>query len=396
MAPKMKTNRGRSFSSLRPMSSSSPRFSVVLILAHFLLSLENAFVIVDAFTLEDRRKIRTSDPCFHQREEEYVTQDVTYLTDGATNFREIEFNHTHLYEFAIDTTNTTLLNQKDSDRKVIFNLEPCKGTVYLFVRKTRPCFPDPCSCLDGTCFPELQGPEDIGKVPKPSDCLWTHFVSKLDGTRDGASTFFELPLTSTRYYLSVYGKTRGKYTLIAMTDVAAYPRPGGRGMVEAHQTNLPLEVTLSWRPSFFRPATIDGREIGTISKYLVYSAMLLDRDERTNAAVFLTNQKIMNTDCGLTNNTDTEFNSTDPSQCQNGYCNATIHGVILNRRYVFNVVAETDRGYRAAYSGVIVKTDWEVKRREGEGSEVYTVLPTLFGSVLGLAVTLYIWMVNWY
>ena len=63
---------------------------------------------------------------------------------------------------------------------------------------------------------------------------------------------------------------------------------------------------------------------------------------------------------------------------------------------MFNVVAETDRGYRAAYSGLIVETDWDVKRQEAENSEMLNVLPTLFGGVLGLCVTLYIWMVNWY
>lgn len=42
-------------------------------------------------------------------------------------------------------------------------------------------------------------------------------------------------------------------------------------------------------------------------RYWVYSAMLLERDLRTNSAVFLRKGKIMNTVCGLKNNTDRPF-----------------------------------------------------------------------------------------
>ena len=39
------------------------------------------------------------------------------------------------------------MHVKDEYRKIIINLEPCRGVVYLFVRKTRPCWPNPYSCL---------------------------------------------------------------------------------------------------------------------------------------------------------------------------------------------------------------------------------------------------------
>jgi len=363
----------------------------ILLLAVFLL-INAAFF--DGFFVDGQSiTIDTQNPCKHHDYPQVGTP--VMANDGESIYREIDQNQTHLYEFAIDTKNTTLLNQKDTDRKILFNLEPCQGIVYLFVRKTRPCYPDPYSCLKTT---QVGANDDQFALPQPSQCLWTHFVSKIDGTRDGAATLFEFPLTSTRYYISVHGLTRATYTFMAMTDIGAFPRPGGQGQIFAYQTKLPLEVDLSWKPAFFRPKDVGGREIGKILKYHVYSAMLLDKDKRTNAAVFLTSNKIMNTVCGLQNNTDRPFNATFPDQScgANGYCNQTIHGVIVNRRYVFNVVAETDRGYRAAYSGLIVKTDWAVKRQEGEDSEVMNVLPPLFGGILGLVVTLYIWMVNWY
>jgi hypothetical protein len=216
---------------------------------------------------------------------------------------------------------------------------------------------------------------------------------------------FELPLTSTSYYLAVYGKTKAEYSLMAMTDPGAFPRPGGHGQLHAYQTKLNLEVDLSWEPAYFKPATIYDetaqvdREIGTITRYHVYSAMLLDDDKRTNAAVFLTDQKIMNTACGIRKNTeDRPYNYTYLDQCgAHGYCNQTINGLIHNKRYVFNVVAESNKKYNVSYSGIIVQTNWEVKRQEYADSDVLNnVLPALFGGVLGLTVTLYIWMVNWY
>jgi len=353
-----------------------------------------AFLLIGSITdVYGQVSINEKNPCIHESYQQVGKPNPIY--DGESIYREFtDYNQTHLYEFTIDTKNTTLLNQQDENRKIIFNLEPCKGVVYLFIRKTRPCFPDPYSCLNTLPLSAQEaGPT---KLAQPGDCLWTHFVSRIDNTRDGAATMFELPLTSTRYYISIYAPDIARYTFLAMTDVGAFPRPGGHGQVHAYQTKIPLEVDLSWRPATFNPALIDGRPIGTILKYHVYSAMLLDQDKRTNAAVFLTAGKIMNTVCGLHNNTDRPFNATYPDQCMNGYCNQTIHGVILNRRYVFNVVAETDRGYMSAYSGLIVKTDWDVKRQEAENSQVMSVLPTLLGGVLGLTVGLYIWMVNWY
>jgi len=133
-------------------------------------------------------------PCEH---EQYPDMgNVNVLMDGQyVHVEQIKKNQTHRYQF--ETKNTTLMHEQDSYRKLILNLEPCKGAVYLFVRKTRPCFPNPYSCINSANGDELVS---------ASTCEWTHFMSVIDGTRDGAPTFFELPLTSTRYYIAVYAK----------------------------------------------------------------------------------------------------------------------------------------------------------------------------------------------
>lgn len=211
------------------------------------------------------------------------------------------------------------MHEVDQYRKLIIHLEPCKGAVYLFVRKTRPCYPNPYSCITS----------GSDALVSSDTCEWTHFLSVIDGTRDGAATFFELPLTSTRYYIAVYAKETSSYTLTIMTDVGAFPRPGLKGKLEASPLQE-LQVQLSWSTAFYRPIGIADTR-----RYWVFSALLLDHDKRTNANVFLTKRKIMNTVCGLINNTDRPASTPIPaSRCHQGRCNATIDGVVTGRRYI--------------------------------------------------------------
>merc|ERR1712012_1103228 len=108
-------------------------------------------------------------------------------------------------QFLYENTNVTTMNQPARFRKLIISLEPCEGVVYMFVRKTRRCWPDPHSC----CQP-LAGMTDLPTAP-PCDlkqhtikCPWTHFHSVIDGTRDGSPTFFQLPHTSVKYFITVF------------------------------------------------------------------------------------------------------------------------------------------------------------------------------------------------
>lgn len=324
-----------------------------------------------------------TNPCAHEEEPNVSTQQE--MCDGCSVYTEIMQNQTHRYFYS--NYNVTAMNQEDRHRNLIINLEPCKGVVYLFVRKTRRCYPNPYSCIDLS-----RGKAGVGH---PRECEWTHYMSVIDGTRDGAPTSFELPMTSTKYFISVFATEKSRYTLTFLSDVGAYPRPGARGVLSATQ-KAEGQVQLSWQPAQFAPAGVTE-----MKRYWVYSAMLLGSDQRTNAAVFLSKRKIMNTVCGLKNNTNSPVDvgngqhSIPALSCASGMCNATIGGVITGKRYIFNVIAESERGYNSSYAGLILETDWQVMRRAASEKTI-SVVGAVTGSVLGMVILIYVWMINLY
>lgn len=317
-----------------------------------------------------------SQVCWHQTLENVAAS--VEIKDGETVYEKIMKNQTHRYFFR--SYNVTTMNQPDQYRKLIINLEPCKGIVYLFVRKTRQCYPNPYSCIKNL-------DTDAERRTKP--CAWTHFMSETDRSRDGSPTFFEVPLASTKYYISVYATENSAYTLTVLADIGAFPRPGSDGRVHARQLRE-LQVQLSWSPSVFSPTGISNNY-----RYWVYSAMLIENDDRTNMAVFMRPDKIMNTVCGLSNNTDREYTMVPTSACSSTMCNATVDGVITDKRYVFNIVAESERGYRMAYAGLIMRTDWEIIR-QAASDKTLKVIGAVSGSVLGIVVIIYFLLLKLY
>lgn len=298
------------------------------------------------------------------------------ILEGKTEQREIRANQTHRWSYF--NMNVSMMNVRDEYRKLIINLEPCRGIVYLFVRKTRLCYPNPYSCGLG------------GGEPRAANCEWTHFMSEIDGSRDGTPTFFELPLSSTRYYISVYAKVNSEYTLTVLADVGAFPRPGGNGRIYARQLRE-LQVQLSWDIAGYVPTGISETK-----QYWVYASMLLDNDNRTNMAVFMRPDKIMNTVCGLNEtNTDREYSRIPAISCADGKCNATIDGVITDKRYVFNIIVESHRGFHMAYSGLIMRTDWQVIR-QAASDKTLKVVGAVSGSVLGMVIIIYFLLLKLY
>ncbi|CAE7210862.1 unnamed protein product [Symbiodinium natans] len=319
-----------------------------------------------------------SSVCYH---EDYanVHPQAPEIRDGETVYREIRYNMTHRWFYRNEDVN--VMNRPDQYRKVIVNLEPCRGVVYLFVRKTRRCYPDPYSCID--IRPGFERRE-------AALCEWTHFVSEIDGSRDGSPTFFELPLSSTKHFISVYAPEDSAYTLTILADIGRYPRPGSNGRITARQLTE-MQVQLSWDAAEFIPAGV-----AQAKQYWVYSSMLLESDNRTNMAVFLRPDKIMNTVCGLQNNTDRQYTIVPADQCSNGKCNVTIDGVITDKRYVFNIVAESTVGdHRMAYAGLIMRTDWEVIR-QAASDRTLAVVGAVSGSVLGMVIIIYFLMLKLY
>jgi hypothetical protein len=304
------------------------------------------------------------------------------LLDGGSVYHDIDMNVTHQYHY--ENRNVTPMGRRDQIRTLIINLEPCKGVVYLFVRKTRRCHPNPYSCIELKPGYEARN---------PTQCTWTHFKSEIDGSRDGAPTLFEVPLSSTNWYIAVFATEKSSYTLNVIGDTkyitpGAFPRPGNLGRIYASQTRE-LQVDLQWDEATYSP-------VGAATKYyIVYSALLLEHDNRTNMAVFLDPSKIMNTVCGLRNNTDRYYQRLPPTICQNGKCNATVDGVITDKRYVFNIVAQSEYDQHMAYSGLIMKTDWEVVR-QAASDKTLRVVGVVSGSVLAMVVIVYVLMLKLY
>jgi hypothetical protein len=314
--------------------------------------------------------------CEHEYYENVVPAPDEPLFDGQVIDRPIEFNETHLFYY--ENYNVTTMNQHDRYRKLIFSLEPCEGVVYMFVRKTRPCWPNPYSCISVTPDQEM----------RKSTCDWTHFMSEIDGSTDGAPTFYEVPLSATRYYVAIFAATKASYRLTVLADIGAMPRPGHSGRLEARQEDE-LVLTLTWHPSNFAPIGVSE-----VKHYYVYSSMLIQGDVRSNSNVFLRPDKILNTACGITLNTGREYATITPDQCDE-VCQASITGVMTDKRYAFNVIVESMRGFKVAYGGLIIQTNWKVVT-QAANDQALKVICAVAGSVLGIVIIGYVWLLKLY
>mmetsp|Transcript_30331 Transcript_30331/g.80033 ORF Transcript_30331/g.80033 Transcript_30331/m.80033 type:complete len:229 (+) Transcript_30331:2074-2760(+) len=215
-------------------------------------------------------------------------------------------------------------------------------------------------------------------------------MSVIDGSRDGAPTFFQISLSATKYYISVFAATDARYTLTMLDEVGAWPRRGNDGIVSAQVVET-SKVMLQWHVADYFPLGV-----ADTVRYYVYAVRLVPDDNITNPAVFLRPSKILNTYCGLQNNTDRDDDSVPADLCDET-CNSTLEGLLSGSTYAFNVVVESSRGFRMAYSGVTLQTTWSETenidvgvRRLLEASSVpmdskdMQVVGAVMGSVLGM------------
>mmetsp|Transcript_148 Transcript_148/g.553 ORF Transcript_148/g.553 Transcript_148/m.553 type:complete len:377 (-) Transcript_148:183-1313(-) len=324
----------------------------------------------------------------------------TWLQEGRPVFHELSPNKTRHYYY--ETFNVTTMGLPNRYRKLIISLEPCEGVVYLLVRRTRRCWPRSDNC----CKPAGQVPSvgSAGSSPpcNPAahrvQCDWTHFHSVLDGSGDGAPTFFEIPLGSTKYFISVFapegpnlkhGVLKPTYRLMALTDIGAYPRPGLQGRLQTQQIG-DKTVELTWEPATFVPVGVSA-----LKRYHVFSSLLLAKENRTNSAVFLHPSKVMNSACGLERNAVHYGTSLTSAVCSEGICRATISGVVPRKRYMFNIVSESNRGFNSTYSGIIVSAEW-TETTQLFSDSVVALLGAISGTVFGVIVIGYLWIVKLY
>ena len=297
------------------------------------------------------------------------------LNEGVPVYRNILANQTHLYYY--ENENVTVMNQADLFKKLLIRLEPCKGVVYLFVRKTWPCWPNPYSCIN------------LSNGARSASCDSTYIRSVIDGSRDGTPTYFETNFTSTRWFISVFASQDASYTLTALADIGAMPRPGLYGNLTGYQTGE-QSVQLKWGAASFLPVGVSE-----VQTYWVYSSLLLPSEQRLNPLVFVNPSKILNTVCGLHNSTDSAYMAVAPSSCSGGICTANITGVLTDKRYVFNIVAHSKRGFNAAYSGVIIHTGWTAANT-AINSKTLAIFGALGGTIIGVFVISYIWLLRIY
>lgn len=206
--------------------------------------------------------------------------------------------------------------------------------------------------------------------------------SVIDGSRDGTPTFFEIEFTTTRYYFSVFSADNSQYTLTVLSEIGDFPRPGKLGRVYGDQQGE-LKVSLGCYEADYNPVSAKTK------MYIVYSAPLLDTDKRVSSTCFLRPQKIMNTYCGLERNTDEDLFQIDPTKlCKNGQCNVTVDWVMPERRYVFNVVAVSERGFKSAYAGLIMRTRYDVVRQAASDNTLKAI-GVVAGGSLGMVIVIY-------
>jgi len=334
--------------------------------------------------------------------EDQASSNYTRLVEGTPILDHLSLNKSKLYWY--ENFNVTTMNQPDRYRKLMISLEPCEGIVYLFVRKTRPCWPNPHSC----CQPS-GSVESIDTVAAPPcapphqkiKCDWTHFHSIIDGTKDAAPTFFEVPLTSTKYYIAVFapqeanvkaGVVRARFRLTMLADIGAYPRPGLQGRLKAKQVGE-MSVELQWEQATFMPVGVSD-----LKNYHIYSSLLLPNEEKTSDAVFLKPSKIMNSVCGLETNAMKYGVPLTDKHCHNGKCSAVVSGVLPKKRYMFNIVSESMRNFNSTYSGIIVDSDWkETTKLFGESADtVVHLVAAVCGTILGVVIMGYLWIVKLY
>lgn len=231
-----------------------------------------------------------------------------------------------------------------------------------------------------------------------TQCAWTHFHSVIDGSRNAAPTFFEVPLSATKYYISVFAPSaansnanveKPSYRLMVLADIGAYPRAGLQGRIRAVQTKE-LSVQLSWEPAVFVPVGVSD-----LKSYHVFSSLLLETEAAENAAVFLKPSKIMNSVCGLERNAVQYGVPMSTGTCVDGVCKANVEGIVPRRRYMFNIVAESHRGYNSTYSGVIVTTEWK-ETTTLFSDRALSIIGAILGTLFGVVLISYLWIVKLY
>lgn len=302
-----------------------------------------SILLVASFLLHISGFPDMSHTCPHQLYPNTVPSVNLSVSKYAEN--EILANSSHLFYFQ----NYNFLN---SEKKIIFRLEPCRGVVYLYIRRTRPCWPDPWNDT------------------------WYHYKSVTNGSFDGTATIFEIPAESSQWFITVYSKVGGRYALTIVPEYYDYPRIPN-GMIQAVQLARDT-VEIAWEQAVSETP---------VSNYIIYSSIYFESESVPGQVL------ILNTVCGLQANTDHPYAVTS---CVDQICKANITGLSNHRRYVFNVIAFNKMSnLQSVFAGILVKTVWD---ESGIDSllEFTETAGIVIGTVTGVLVATFFFIIHKY
>jgi hypothetical protein len=261
------------------------------------------------------------------------------ITIHSLTQRDIPENHTH--NFLLETRGNL-----NSSRNLMFKLEPCHGVIFLYIRKLRPCWPNPWTDE------------------------WVHAKSVTDGSNDGGTTLLYLPSEVTRWFITVFGKSSGSYSLTAvLSDPFVFPVLRDES-IYAEQINSDT-IELRWISA--------ASEQAARFSYTVYASMYFETGENRNEKLLLSPARIMNTVCGLKRNTDHAYSVV--TSCDQNPCSTNVTSLSKGRKYVFNIVA-TDQvsGLKTAYGGILVESNWD-DSIFGSIKQTLKIIGTILGTI---------------
>jgi hypothetical protein len=281
--------------------------------------------------------------CPHQ----YFPQSSQVMTLGdneGVDRMNIEKNSTKMFLYE----NSNFMNSN-----ILFKLELCSGgPLTLFIRRTRPCWPDPWNDK------------------------WYHFKGIADYI--SPSVIFDLPKESTKWYIAVYSPDQPSvFRLQVITDIEKYPRlPVDGGILNATQISGNL-VNLKF-----------SKNLNKIDKIKIYSSLQFDS---------IRNPKVYNSVCGLETNTDQPYAVMSPSDiCDTrGECQYNITQLIPGKKYLFNVVSSNSEKFFNNYNYVKIRINEEYNLIDSIIS-IFNYISIFIGTIIIASILILLYLIQKY
>lgn len=260
---------------------------------------------------------------------DHETGTPTELFTGKTAL-EMAANTTAQYHFSFDISNTTYLPVLYSNNKSLYvQVEPCVGNVFLYGRLTYRCYPDSSS----GSYVDIQSVDN--------------------GSRSHAVSTFWVPLTTTRYFLtmSAASSVDAKANVYVTPNISEWILPGSDGelkitTVERHDSILSFKKAQAAGPVKYSIYT--SSEPHSFSRYAQLDAQS-GNYSRVNDSF------IMSSACGTRRSLTLNAAYTAALQCGATECSLYMSQLSVHSIHYLNVVVDPvgDWTYHSSsYGGV--------------------------------------------